>query len=384
MNQLLDVDALVRSSRAQVPEGDFGDESFIEPLRVFVEALEREARLQGTGQWAAAARIIAALNRRRRLHALVERTPELVEVPVEAPVFILGFPRTGTTLLHNLFASDPANRALRLWEMREPFAPADAGPDWAAQVQATTAQLVEAGYRLSPRLAAIHPLDPMWPDECSWLFRNSFATQVLGFSYFVPSYLRYLDARDARPDYRYFKLQLQGILAQRPGQPLVLKDPCHIWNLDALLETFPDARVIYLHRAIEQVLPSFCSLCRALQEGGAEARPDAAIGRYATQMLATAMDRALAVRSRLESDRILDLDYRRLVAAPLDSVAGLYDQLGLDYTPAAREAMADWLEANRGLSGKHRYSLEMFGLDPDEVASRFAAYTDRFASLLAN
>src|SRR6185295_13554250 len=138
---------------------------------------------------------------------------------IAAPIFILGFPRTGTTLLHHLLAADSRNRAVRLWEMREPFAPDDRpGFDrdsWMRSVIATTEQVVAAAYKLSPRLADIHPLRPTWPDECSWLFRNNFTSLVFGFSHFVPSYVEWLLAQDMRPAYAYFKLQLQGIVYQR-------------------------------------------------------------------------------------------------------------------------------------------------------------------------
>lgn len=370
----------MRASIAQVPAGSFGDDTFLEPMRTLLDALEAEAALEPMGQFAASARLITALNRRRRLAELLELRPEVRDQPIEAPIFVLGFPRTGTTLLHNLLAADARNRAVRLWEMREPVAPPDASESWARDTIATTEQLVEAGYRLSPRLVDIHPLRATWPDECSWLFRNGFASLVFGFSYFVPSYLQFMYARDARPDYAYFRLQLQAILSQRPGQPLVLKDPCHIWNLDALLETFPDARIIHLHRRLEEVVPSFASLCHALQEGGAKARPLEQIGAYAADMLEVGMQRMLAARERLGGEQILDLDYRDLVRGPLDTLAKIYSRFGLELDAGARASMDAWLETNRGLSGKHHYSLEMFGFDADALSRRFSPYNDTFAA----
>ena len=382
MTRVFDEDALLRASTLQVPEGDFGDDDFRPALAALLRALEHEAQLDPRGQWAATARIIAALNRRRRLSDLLSREPAVTEVELQTPIFILGFPRTGTTMLHNLLAGDRANRAIRLWEMREPFAPRNPPPTWKREVIETTSQLVEAGYQLSPRLRQIHPLRATWPDECSWLFRNSFASMVFGFSYFIPSYLEFLAQRDASADYEYFRLQLQAILFQRPGTQLVLKDPCHIWNLDALLKAFPDARVIHLHRRLEQVVPSFCSLCQALQEGGATARPLPEIGAYATDMLTHGMQRMLEVRAELEPGRIYDLDYRRLVDDPLATVGDIYAHFGLELDEGASSAMHSWLEQSRGLTGKHSYSLDMFGLDASALAQRFAPYDDTIMTQL--
>lgn len=387
MTHALDEAALLRAAEAQVPNADFCGDEFLPGLRRLLAALRDEAQLEPQGEWTALGRLVASLNRRRRLSQLLARQPEIATGSIEAPVFILGFPRTGTTMLHNLLAADPDSRAIRLWEMREPFAPADAPADWREQMIAQMEQLVAAGYRLSPRLADIHPLRPTWPDECSWLLRNSFATPVLGFSYYIPSYVDWLWSTDQRPVYEFYALQLRAILAQRPGQPLVLKDPCHIWHLDALLASFPDARVIHLHRDIGEVLPSFCSLCQALHEGGARPRGPEAIGAYARDMLARGMERMLAVREQLAAEdeaRIIDLDYRELVGDPLAGVAKIYGRLGRELGDEARAAMAAWLEGSRKLTGRHRYSLAGFGLEPAEVRERFAPYAERFAPHLSS
>jgi hypothetical protein len=372
----LDESALLRAATAQVPHADFGSEEFLPAFSRLLSALRDEAQLDRTGEWAAAARIIMALNRRRQLSRLLVRAPELRERPIVAPIFILGFPRTGTTLLHNLLAADPRNRAVRLWEMREPFAPDDQpGFDeqaWSRSVIATTEQIIAAGYKLSPRLVDIHPLRATWPDECSWLFRNSFQSLVFGFSHYVPSYVEWLLAQDMLPAYNYFKLQLQAILHQRGGGPLVLKDPCHLWHLDALLQVFPDARVIQLHRPPEQVVGSFASLCQALHEGGATPRPSAEIGRYAVDMLAQGLQRIDAVRATLAADRLLDVDYRELVGDPLATLQRIYAGLGLSFEAQTGDAAATWLAENRGLSGRHRYELHEFGLDASTIERRFA------------
>jgi hypothetical protein len=371
----LDEAALLRAATAQVPDADFGGEEFLPAFSRLLAALRDEAQLDRSGEWAAAARIVMALNRRRQLSRLLARAPELRDRPIASPIFILGFPRTGTTLLHNLLATDPRNRAVRLWEMREPFAPDDRpGFDaqaWSSSVIATTEQVIAAGYKMSPRLADIHPLRATWPDECSWLFRNSFTSLVFGFSHYVPSYVEWLLAQDMQPAYAYFKLQLQAITHQRGGAPLVLKDPCHLWHLGALLQVFPDARVIQLHRAPEQVVGSFASLCQALHEGGATARPSAEIGRYALDMLARGLQRIDAVRATLAPDRIFDVDYRELVGDPIETLQRIHARFGLSFEADARDRATAWLAENRGLSGRHRYELHDFGLDATEVERQF-------------
>lgn len=377
-----DIDGLIQAAAAQVPDADFGPAGFEEPLGRLLAALRDEARLTPQGTWTTVGRIVQSLKRRRLLSRLERRHPEIADVALPAPVVIVGFPRTGTTLLHNLFAADPANRAIRLWEMREPFAPVDAAEGWAAQVEQVTAQLVDAGYKLSPALVDIHPLKAEWPDECSWLFRNGFATLVQGFSDFVPGYIDWLMQRDMAPDYAYYRRQLQAIVFQRPGAPLVLKDPCHVWHLPELLGALPDARVIHLHRDVDRVVSSFASLCRALQQGTSVARSDAEIGAYAADMLETGMGRLLAARKTLPAERFVDVGYDRLVADPVATVADLYDRLDLPWTPATQAGLEGWLAEGSKLTGRHQHGLADFGLDADDVRARFAPYTDVFARFL--
>lgn len=379
MNQILTTQALSNAATAQTPEGHFGDEDYQPALESLLASLHSQAQLGPIGLYAASSKLIASLKRRRQLTARLEQQPALTGSKIEKPVFILGFPRTGTTLLHNLFASDSANRSIRLWEMRDPLAE---GEQQVSKAIKETEALVEAGYRLSPKLRDIHPLKAQWPDECSWLFRNSFASMVNGFSYYIPDYVNWLLARDMTEDYQYFRRQLQAILSLRPGGPLVLKDPCHIWHLPELLKTFPDARIIQLHRDPQQTVASFVSLCRALQEGGATARPLPQIGEYCMHMLTTGLDRMLTARDQLPAQNFIDLSYQDLVANPLGTMEKIYLKLDMPFTRQSHSGIEQWLAQGSKHTGKHHYQLADFGLTSTDIQQKFATYNQRFASYL--
>jgi len=241
---------------------------------------------------------------------------------------------------------------------------------------------VEAGYQMAPRLADIHPLRAQWPDECSWLFRNSFATLVNAFSHYMPTYADWVMDRDMTPDYAYYRLQLQAILSQRPGQPLVLKNPCHVWHLPALLSVFPDARIVQLHRDVTDVVGSFASLCHALPEGTSEVRSDVELGAYALHMLKVGMERMLAARAALPATSFTDLGYDTLVADPLKVLRELHAGWGLSFDDAAAQAAERWLGEGKKLTGRHAYDLSRFGLSDEAVCDVFTQYTTRFHSFL--
>ena len=145
MNSPFESEPLLQAAVSQLPDAGFGPGEFRPSLDLLLDCLRREARLTQPGTWSAVGRVVQSLKRRRLLAKLLVQRPELTDLPVEAPVFIVGFPRTGTTMLHNLLASNTNHRAVRLWEMREPFAPEGADDGWRDATVATTRQLVEAG-----------------------------------------------------------------------------------------------------------------------------------------------------------------------------------------------------------------------------------------------
>lgn len=379
MNQALSLTALERAAEAQFPEGDFGGIQFKDGFQQLLHSLQQEAQLEPIGLFAASARLVASLKRRRQLSALIDSDPSIKSLTIEKPIFILGFPRTGTTLLHNLFASDPDNRSIRLWEMREPFI---TGEDKISKAIKETQSLVEAGYKLSPDLRDIHPLNAEWPDECSWLFRNSFASMVLGFSHYIPSYVDWLLEKDMSEEYAYFKLQLQSILSLRPGSPLVLKDPCHLWHIPQLLEAFPNAKIVQLHRQPAQVAGSFASLCRTLQTAGASPQSMQDTGQYSLKILHAGVDRMMAARDANKTNAFIDLAYSDLINDPTGTMRKLYESLDMDYTEGSHQGIQSWLDQGKKHTGKHHYTLQDFGLETSQVNDVFKEYMQRFSALL--
>ncbi|MCX5738491.1 MAG: sulfotransferase, partial [Proteobacteria bacterium] len=99
---------------------DFGDAAFREPLRIFLEALEREAKLHYVGRTLARADVLEWLENRLQIIEWTRRHPEIAAERIDAPLFITGLPRTGTSILHELLAQDPAHRVPLAWEVRHP------------------------------------------------------------------------------------------------------------------------------------------------------------------------------------------------------------------------------------------------------------------------
>ena len=80
-------------------------------------ALEDEAELHLAGRLRARAELQLIAQNRLRLVDLWKREPTIAEEAVRGPIIVTGLGRSGTTLLHELLACDPANRPPLLWEL---------------------------------------------------------------------------------------------------------------------------------------------------------------------------------------------------------------------------------------------------------------------------
>ena len=365
------------------------EDAFMPAFAALTKALNLEARLSPEGRARTHERLLATLDERLELAALEHEHPELASVPVGRPIVITGFPRTGTTLLHNLLARVEGMWAPQLWQLRKPAA--DAGdPRWIERERAQTQALLDGLYAAAPGFRSIHPMHPEWPDQCNWLLRKSFSTMANAFAWFVPGYVQSLSSCDMRPAYADHRRWLRVLLHRNRDAAgaiprLALKDPFHMWHLEALLAVYPDATIIHLHREPAQVVPSFASLCATLQTVDTDSpRRPAEIGGFCLFILRRGLEALERARRTLPPERFVDLSYRELVASPGAVLRELGSTLGFDASGVAVEGAGEWLERNRQhKAGRHTYSLDDFSLPSEEIEATFADYRARFGPLLA-
>ncbi len=122
----LSAEKLLKSAQQKTKLTNFGDERFVEHLQVIMKTFEEDNPLNFVGERALLGIIQSALNRRLFLERDFQEHPEILQIPIKQPMIVVGFPRTGTTLLQNLLLNHPGSRWLRQWEVEEPF-PTDPG-----------------------------------------------------------------------------------------------------------------------------------------------------------------------------------------------------------------------------------------------------------------
>lgn len=373
----LDAARLLSQAKQFLGTEDLGEPIHEVALRALESAFEHECRLEDFHWQRLEFQLQHMVATRGRAAGLLRKHPEILQVKIEAPVFIVGMPRTGTTLLHNTLARHPDHFAPPLWQLQSPLRDeGDTNETWEQMAVARTQFVVGAMNQTIPELATIHPMDPYWPDECSTLFRPACATMVNAFTYRIPSYARWLQTTDMTPYYEAYRNMLRILLHQR-GKParLILKDPCHLWHLGVLLSVFPDAKVLFLHRHLDSALPSFASLCHAFQRHWTEHKDPVSVGAYCMDLLDEGLTSAVFIRKTVGRGRILDVPYRDLVENLPASLEKICAFIGARFDEESLDGMNRWRAENPpDKAGKHAYSLERFGFRREEIMERFHAY----------
>ena len=357
---------------------------FSATLELLVDSCRRTAALSATGQRVLHAAAVRHLRNLRYLQDYVDSQPDVAERPLGTPVVVTGLPRTGTTLLHNLLALDPAHRVLRVWEALHPVPPGAGGPS-AEALQAQARRWLEGFYRLVPEFRAIHPATATGPEECDALLQNTFASQHFDDMFDAREYSRWLAGASLTTEYAHYALQLRVLSeAHAPGTNWALKSPSHLGHLDALLAVVPGCTVVICHRHPHEAVASYASLIHSLRRAYSDAVSAEMVGRQALERAATAMTRALHMRDTAAATVFVDVSYRELVRDPASAVRAVYRGLGRPLGPGPEDAISRWTaDSPRHKHGPHRYDLARFGLSQDDVDAAFEPYMARFGDMVA-
>jgi hypothetical protein len=372
---MLDVDRILEEVAYEVGATDFGDETAIEGLRVLADSAARESQLNPMG-WATLEAICRqGLANRLRILDWHRRNPAAAEIPVEAPIFIVGASRTGTTALSHLLTNDPDCRAPRHFEVANSLPPPKAETYWDdPRLLAEQA----AAEHIHPDFKAIHYDPPEASIECTQILTQHFASLQYPCMFNVPTYDEWLLSCDMRPAYRFHRQMLQLLQSEYPGR-WHLKAPDHALHLEALFAIYPDARFVMTHRDPVQAAASACSLAQSLTSVFSDADQRAYIAGHWPDISVAMFDRLVNFRERHPEAKFVDVPYRDFIGDPMAVVRGIYDGFGLALTKTTEMLMRDHIAHKRQHQfGKHTYALSDFGLNRSALEGRFTKYLDRF------
>jgi len=372
----LDAESILRVARKKTGLDDFGDAGF----RVFMDRLLMEAdaaRCTQLGEIALRQACYAAACNRLKIQDYIHKHPELLQIPIERPLFIVGFPRTGTTLLQNLLSMDRGCRALSFWELVSP-APAHPDPvEDRRQRLRHAEQLLKVAKVVAPEMPIVHDARADTKEEDWYLFYNTFAVMNYDLASGLVRYGDWLLQQDMVPPYQEYRQYLQMMAHHNPTGQFVLKCPEHLWFLDALLEVFPDACIVWPHRDPVRCIASYSSMISLTRRAWYGRIYADHIGGHITDRFFQGIEWGEAVK-QAHPDKFFDVRFEDLIRDPIAMVQSIKEHFDLPQDPDTARAMQAWMDQPRAdKPGKHVYSAEQWGLDEDEVRERFADYIGR-------
>jgi hypothetical protein len=360
---------------------DFGGDEWRAALEVLTDALAAEAGLTEFGDVVAHGDLVGCLTRRLQIVEYRRTHPEVAEMCIERPVFIVGQVRTGTTILYELLAQDPDARAPLTWEVDAPCPPPEAATHDTDPRIEDSRQIQEMMTSIIPDLAAMHPIGPLLAQECVRITGMDYKSFIYPTMYRVPTYAQWLLSVDMASAYRWHRGFLQHLQSRIPVNRWVVKSPGHIWALDAMMREYPDARVIQTHRDPLRTIASVSSLAHTLRTFAAEPTPIEEVAREWAEYVIDGIERSVDARESgiVPASQVVDIQYRSFAADPIAAVAAAYHELGLDFTGEAETRMRAFLAAQPPHEhGGHHYTFSQTGLDENALRERTARYQSYF------
>lgn len=369
------VDDLKASAVRTVGLDDFGtdDDNYLEALGVLLESYRSEADFTELGSKMSRFFLRNALVARLLSEASWKQHPQHASAAIAAPIFVTGLPRTGTTALHRLLCGDPRHQGLELWlaEFPQPRPPRETWPQ--NPVFAELQRRFAKAHEENPDYTGLHFMTADEVEECWQLLRQSVHSVSYETLAHVPTYARWLARQDWTRPYERHRKNLQLIGLNEPEKRWVLKNPSHLFALDALFAAYPDALVIQCHRPAETIMASMCSLAQNTTAGWSNRFVGATIGADSLETWSRGLERFNAVRAKADPRQFCDVEYDDLARDPIGTVENVYARFGIEMTGDAREALRQTEEASRQgpRAPKHSYSLADYGLTEDQVKERF-------------
>jgi hypothetical protein len=372
---------LVATACAEAGSDDFGGDGWQPGLERIADGLVNDARLSGIGVEVAHLDVIRALKNRLDVIAWRKQHPEIAEKPITQPIFIVGQPRTGTTILFDLLAQDPELRAPLTWEVDAPC-PVPQPETYHDDPRIAQAQAsIELSEQIVPGFLAFHPMGALVGQECVRITASEFTSMIYTVQYRLPSYYRWLlYEADHTGAYSFHRIFLQHLQSGVSGQ-WVLKSPAHLWQLDKLLAEYPDALIVQTHRDPLNVISSIAALTHHLRRMCSDESNIAECAAQSYEEITVGLDRGMALRDSdtVLDGRVIDVQFTDFMNDPWATIGDIYAKLGRELKPAAAQNMRDFLAAHPGDGGRGRYTWSDTGLDAGEVRDRVRAYQERYA-----
>ncbi len=377
----LGLEKLLQTARDNTGLSDFGEEDFRKPLALLLDSLEKEANLSLLGRIIAKGDLVRTLENRLGFVELFKKHPEIAEQKIERPIFVVGPPRSGTTIFHDLLVMDPDNRVPLTWETARPLPPPEAATYRTDPRIAQAQSDLDNVDKLLPQFKTMHPMGAERAQECVTLTSHDFTSMIYFVQFFVPTYDRFVIESEMRSALKWHRRILQVLQWKKPGKRWALKSPQHLWHLQHIHREYPDAMFVQTHRDPAKIVISTSNLAAHLQGMASDHVDIGRVTRYYAKALAQGYNNTVAYRKSgaLPASQVVDLYFRDFMADQVGTVRRAYEHFGMELSAGAATAMQKFLDDNPAdKHGKHLYSLANTGMSETELRSLFTDYESYF------
>ncbi len=383
-------DSILQEAIEKTGLDDFGAEDFIARLDILIGDWNEDAGLSNIGRLSLRNKLLQHVTSRLLIQDQWNKHPEILALPIERPIIVVGLPRSGTTHLLNLMAADRRLRSLPLWESYEPVPmPGDAITPWGQSPgddprYQRCAGSWEMMQQMTPYLAAMHPMNPDHIHEELELMGPDIASYNYEWLSPCPRWRDHYYNTDQAPHYEYMKNVLRLLMWQQRehGAPTrwVLKCPQHLEQLPVLQKVFPDATFAVTHRDPVAVIQSTVTMLGYGQRMNRERVDLRGLIEYWPARIEHLLRGCVRDRGDLPADRSIDVPFHEFMADDLAMVRRIYETAELPLTAAAEQALKTYIDTHpRGKHGRMVYHLERdFGVAPAALRERFEFYFSRF------
>lgn len=357
---------------------DWGNDDFEPTLDKILEFIEKAHGKNPQMIIALVNSIVNILTTRLYIRDNIKSNPRILENKIERPLFVTGLPRTGTTMMHRLFAADKRWRVLQYWELLYPYRREDI-PDFDRHALMLAENNIAQMNKQNPEFIKRHEIKATAPEECFNILRLTFHSIAWGNEMYSPDYIEWYSGQDMTPGYQYYKDVLKLQLWRRKADHLLLKCPAHLLNVDVILNVFEDGNIVWMHRDPCKSIASGLSLLAAFMPVGS--KPDKFFKVY-MDYFETSLRKAMNFDSE-GHPRLRSVSYKKAKEHPVEVINELYDYWNYDWQEVVETNITNWQTQNpQHKHGVHKYSLEQFGLTKEDIHTRFAFYYDAYGELL--
>ncbi len=380
----LDEYSLLEEARKNTGLTDFGDDNWRKHFQVLIKAIEEEAKLNFCGRILTRSDLIRYLEARLQITEWYKRHPEIKDELITEPVFIVGAGRSGTSIFHEALSKDAQFRVVKHWEAMFPCPPPEEHTYFSDPRIDRAEKLITLPARIAPEWNTMHAQSADMPVECIEFLYLTFLSEVYYCAFQIPSYVEYFRKQDITETFQWHKRILKLLQWKYRKPHWLLKGPTHMPVLPQLLETYPDAKLIFMHRDQVTTTDSVVSVQGTIYWW----RTD---DPWSGNML----DEVMMVKSRVKMwDRIIgwmengtipagqyaNVVYQEFCANPLNTIQNAYHDIGLTLNPEDAKNIQALLDSKpKDLFGKHEYKTQAGGAEvAGEERKAFARYQAYF------